>query len=361
MTVNWKNALIGLLIAVLVIGVVGPTTLGAQLGASSASAQADGSVSCDYAELYQQTNDSVVLISQERGQGSGFVYETNGDGSGYVVTNQHVLGDARRVDVTFRGGQVRTGTVVGTARAADLGVVRVEDVPESVSALPVAESAPRPGERVAALGSPFGLRGTITHGIVSSTDRSVPTDRGFSIPDVIQTDAPINPGNSGGPLVTCDGTVVGVNTAGLPAARAENIGFAVSASLINRVVPELIATGEFEFAYLGVQTVDLTPALAEATGLNVTQGVMVVETIDGSPAEGVLQEATRTATGDRQLLPTGGDVIVAIDDSPVRSGEDLSSYLATEVSPGDEVELTVVRNGEEQTVTVTLDERPSPP
>lgn len=316
---------------------------------------------CDYAELYNETIDAVVLVDQPLGQGSGFVYQVFENGTSYIVTNQHVVATADRVEVTFRDGTIRTGTVIGTAVSADLAVVRVTDTPGYVTNLSVADSEPLPGQEVAALGSPFGLRGTITHGIISSTDRGVPTDRGFALPDVIQTDAPINPGNSGGPLVTCDGTVVGVNTAGVPAGRAENIGFAVSATLINRVVPELIATGEFHFAYLGVRTTALTLAISEANDLNTTKGVMVVETIEGGPADGTLRGAGGTAMIDGQEVPTGGDVIVAIEDHPIRSASDLSGYLATETSPGDEVTLTIIRDGERQTVSIVLSERPSPP
>lgn len=232
--------------------------------------------------------------------------------------------------------------------------------PDDATPLDVAASVPSPGRTVAVLGSPFGLRGTITHGIVSSTDRSVPTTRQYRLPDVVQTDAAINPGNSGGPLVTCDGTVIGVNTAGIPAARAENIGFAVSANLIQRVVPSLIEDGEFTFAFLGVRTDEVTRTVATANDLNATQGVVVLETVPDSPADGVLQPADRTAVVDDRRVPVGGDVIVSIDGQPVHTGEDLSSYISTRASPGEEVTLTVIRDGERRTVGVTLAERPAP-
>lgn len=359
---HWNSATIGFLAVITVIGLVGPPLFVAQPTADAASVQSQPSDgACDYTELYNQTTESVVLVRQQGGQGSGFVYEAFDNGTSYVVTNQHVISGASRVDIKFRRGEVRTGTVVGATEAADLGVVRVNDTPDYASSLQVAESDPSPGRKVAALGSPFGLRGTITHGIISNTNRTVPTDRGFAIPDVIQTDAPINPGNSGGPLVTCNGVVVGVNTAGIPAGRAENIGFAISADLMEQVIPELIRTGKFQFPYLGVRTVDVTPAIAEANGLNATQGIMVVETVRNSPAEGVIQGANRTVTANGQQIPVGGDVLVAIEGQPIRSAEDLAGYLATETSPGDQVTLTVIRDGERRTVTVTLDARPQPP
>jgi S1-C subfamily serine protease len=177
---------------------------------------------------------------------------------------------------------------------------------------------------------------------------------------VLQTDAPINPGNSGGPLVNCDGRVVGVNTAGIPAAAGDNIGFAVSATLLDRVVPSLIENGSFAFPYLGVRTSDLTPAVVEANGLNTTRGVLVVETIENGPAAGVLRGTNRTVVVGDERIPVGGDVVVAIDGTDVRTAEDLTGYLATETSPGEEVTVTVLRDGQRRNVTVTLTDRPSP-
>ncbi len=329
------------------------------VGTGTGTVLTGGGASCDYAALYNGTIDAVTQVSHERGHGSGFVYRAFDNGTSYVVTNQHVLGNAQAVDVTFARGEPRRGTVVGTAPGADLGVLRVTDTPDYVGALPVRNSTPAPGTKVAAFGAPFGLRGTITQGIVSSTDRAVPTQRGFVVPNVVQTDAPINPGNSGGPLVTCQGRLVGVNTAGIPAARGENVGFAISAALVERVVPELIRTGEFDFSFLGVRTTAVTPAVADAMGLEDARGVMIVEAVPGGPAAGVLEGANRTIRADGRTLPVGGDVVLAVEGNPVRSSEDLSSYLATETSPGDRFALTVFRNGQRRTVSVELGERPT--
>ena len=316
---------------------------------------------CNYVSLYDQTIDSVVGIGTNVGQGSGFVYRTfQGNGTSYIVTNAHVVGDASTVLVRFASEQTRRGTVVGRDQFADLAVVRVNDTPSGVEALPVASSEPEPGRKVAALGSPFGLDETITHGIVSGVNRTLPTTPRGAIPNAIQTDAPINPGNSGGPLVTCDGTVVGVNTAGVSAAVGDNIGFAVSASLVQQVVPSLIATGDYEYAFLGVSTVPITPGIASANDLNVTEGAYVVQTVPGSPASGVLQGANELVTVDGRRIPVGGDVIVAIEGQPVTSPSDLSEYLVTEARPGEEVTVTVLRDGQRQQVTVTLATRPEP-
>jgi len=331
---------------------------------------------CDYAALYDRTIGSVVSVQTGAGIGSGFVYRAEENGTGYVVTNAHVVGGAGEqsspspdsqarqnpdeVVVQMAGGESRTGEVVGRDELSDLAVIEISEMPDDAEALPVADGTAEPGSAVAALGNPFGLDETITHGIVSGVNRSMPTTRGYSVPNVVQTDAPISPGNSGGPLVTCEGTVVGVNTAGITAQGAENIGFAVSATLIDRVVPALIEDGEYEYSYLGIAATPVTPPIAEANDLNATQGLYVVRTADDSPAADALQEPDENETAGEFSVPVGGDVIVAIDGRQVSSAEDLSSYLVTETSPGDEVTLTVLRDGERQEVTVTLDERPAP-
>lgn len=315
---------------------------------------------CDYASLYDRTIGSVVAVRTDAGLGSGFVYRTLGNGSRHVVTNAHVVGDADSVIVQFTGGESVSGAVTGRDRFTDLAVVRVDEAPGYAGALPVAGSPPDHGQPVAAMGNPFGLEETITHGIASGLNRSLSTRLGFTIPDVVQTDAPISPGNSGGPLLTCDGTVVGVNTAGIASVRAENIGFAVSSTTVERVVPALIETGEYEHAYLGVRTTPITPRVVAANEFETTSGVYVDEVVEGGPADGALQGTTDSAVVDGERVPLGGDVIVAVDDRQVASGEDLSSHLLAETSPGEAVTLTVVRDGERQQVEVTLGERPDP-
>lgn len=315
--------------------------------------------SCNYVSLYNQTIDSVVAIKANGGLGSGFVYKTvEGNDSGYIVTNAHVVGSADSVIVQFAREDSRTGTVVGRDQYSDLAVIRVADMPAYAEALPVADSAPAQGQKVAALGNPFGLDETITHGIVSGLNRSLPTDQGFTIPNVIQTDAPISPGNSGGPLVTCNGTVSGVNTAGISKTSAENIGFAIAPTTVSQVVPALIKTGEYQHAYLGISTKSITPQMVEANAFNVTSGVYVHRVVEGGPAAGVLQGTTEFVMSGQQRIPVGGDVIVAIEGQPITSGEDLSSYLLTETRPGETVTLTIIRDGERQQVEVTLGERP---
>lgn len=284
------------------------------------------------------------------GAGSGFVYD-----DAHLVTNQHVVTDAEEVDLRFSEGDWRVGRVVGTDAYTDLAVVRVDDLPAYATPLPVADATPRPGQRVAALGNPLGLDGTISAGIVSGTNRSMPTGQGFSIPDTVQTDAPINPGNSGGPLVTLDGVVVGVNRA----KAGENIGFAVSPLLLDCVVPRLIATGRVRHPYMRIRTIDVSPTVAAANDLDEPRGVLVVDAWYG-PTGTPLAPSDRTETIRGQTVPAGGDIIVGIEDTPIDSHEELVRYLITETETGETVDLRIVRGGRETTERVTLEERPSP-
>lgn len=312
-------------------------------------------------ELYRKTIPSVVSVYVTRsgddprrrsgGAGSGFVY----DDDGYVITNQHVVGDTDYVELRFSDGQWRAGEVVGDDPYTDLAVVYVEELPEETAALPVADENPEPGERVAAIGNPMGLDGTITVGYVSGTNRSSPTGSGFTIPETIQTDAAVNPGNSGGPLLTLDGTVVGVNRA----KGGDNIGFAITPVIVNRVVPALVKDGVFRPAYLNVRTLDVSPTVAEANRLDDSFGVLVVDVGEEYDGE-TLRGCDRAARVRGHEIPIGGDVIVGIDDQPVRSTEELTSYLLTRVAPGETVELALHRDGEKLIETVTLGERPMP-
>jgi S1-C subfamily serine protease len=256
---------------------------------------------------------------------------------------------------------------VGTDAYTDLAVVELSDPPADAAPLPVATRDPVPGQPVAALGSPFGLEGSITVGVVSGVDRSMPTERGFTIPATVQTDAAVNPGNSGGPLVALDGpaargsgeveaTVVGVNVA--RARAGDNVGFAISPRIVRRVVPSLIAEGKYDHSFVGIRTAPVTPAVAEANDLPDTTGVLVVDVLADGPTDGTLQPADETATIDGEEVPAGGDVIVALNGRPVRTNEDLGRILMLHTSPGDEVTFTVYRNGTRQQVTMTLAERP---
>lgn len=317
----------------------------------------------NYTRLYKQTIDSVVSIrsvgrSRQGSLGSGFIYRLT-NGAGYIVTNAHVVSGVNTVAVKFqRQGAWRTGTVIGKDTYTDLAVIKVTDLPSFADALSLARKEPTPGQKVVALGNPYGLTGTITNGLISAVNRTMPSGAGFPIPDTIQTGAPINPGNSGGPLVSLQGKVLGVNRA--TRQGAENIGFAISADIVRQVVPVLINQSEYNHAYLGTRTIPVTQPIATANGLSTTRGVLVLTVNEGSPADGVLQPVTGAERIRGGRVPVGGDVIVEIENVTVSSPQDLLSYLMLHTRPGDTVSLTIIRDGSRMTVQVTLETRPPP-
>ncbi len=287
-----------------------------------------------------------------QGQGSGFIY----DNEGHIITNNHVVEGATSMVVYFDNGMWADAELVATDPAADLAVIRVTP-PEGVNwqPLPLATAdALRVGFTVAAFGSPFGLVESMTVGVISAIDRSVPTGDGvsgpsYSLPDVIQTDAAINPGNSGGPLVNLLGEVVGVNFAiNSTSGSNSGIGFAIPVSVVRKVVPALIEEGAYPYSYLGVSGTTITAGVAEEQELeDNTLGVYVAEVVEGGPAS----EAGLQAN----------DVITGIDGQPISSFEQLISYLFESTEPGQTVSLQVLRDGEQVTLDVTLQERPSLP
>ncbi len=310
----------------------------------------------EYAAVYRETIDDVVLVNVfgegpegPGGLGSGFVID-----GGYVVTNDHVVAEAAEIELQFRDEQWRTASVIGTDVHSDLAVLDVDDLPDGPDGLSFAADDPVVGQEVLALGNPFGFDASISQGIVSGVDRSLPSPTGFSIPAAIQTDAPVNPGNSGGPLVTLDGDVLGVVFAG----AGQTIGFAISAALADRVVPALVEDGEYEHAYMGVGVLPVGPLIAEANALEEPRGVLVVETDPDGPADGVLEAADETTTVDDASVPVNGDAIVAIAGEEIPNQDRLSSVLALETSPGETIDVEIVRDGERQTVELTLEPRP---
>jgi S1-C subfamily serine protease len=293
----------------------------------------------------------LVRRATGRGQGTGFVV----DGT-HLVTNEHVVRGGETVLARFGDGRYRETEVVGTDAYADLAVVRPRELPDGAAGLEWTPGEPPIGAEVLAIGTPFGFEGSVSAGIVSGLNRSIPGPGGFAIPDAIQTDAAVNPGNSGGPLVTMEGRVAGVINSG----GGDNIGFAVSAALSQRVVPALIEDGEYDHSLVGVRLEPVTPAAAAEYGLDRAFGAIVVGVQSGGPAEGVLQPADGETTVDGVAVPTGGDVIVAVDGQQVRTLGEFSAYLALNTSPDQTVTMTVVRDGERRDVSLTLAERPEP-
>lgn len=331
-------------------------------------------------DLFKDTQQSVVQVSgtisdnqvSEDTLGSGFVY----DKSGHIVTNFHVVegsGD-NDISITLVDGTTYRAKVVGADQYSDIAVLHVEDVPaEKLVPLPLGNSSELlVGERVVAIGNPFGLSGSMTEGIISGLNRLIPVYSGpgpftgavapaFSIPDVIQTDAAINPGNSGGPLLDIKGEAIGMNSAIFSTTGAfAGVGFAIPSNTIAKVVPSLIATGTYQHPWLGVTGTDMTPEIAEAMGLGEPRGFLVIETAPGGPAAtaGVQGGDTPTQLGGREIV-LGGDVILSINDKEIRKIDDVLGYLEQSTEPGETVKLNVWRDGQIMEIDVTLGVRPS--
>jgi 2-alkenal reductase len=301
-------------------------------------------------------------------QGSGFVWDTQG----HIVTNNHVIDGASKIAVIFSDGTDVTATLVGRDVDSDLAVIQVD--PSGLNLHPVAlgdSTKLQVGQFVLAIGNPFGLQGTMTFGIISALGRSLPaggnlqpTQPTFTIPNIIQTDAPINPGNSGGVLLDLEGNVIGVPTAIESSGQSSSgVGFAIPAAIVQTVVQSLISTGTVQHPYLGIEGTTLTPDLAQAMGLALTQrGALVISVTPGGPAAkaGVLP-STRQVIIDGQQASVGGDLILGIDQQPVKTFDELVSYLAFDTKVGQTVTLAILRNGKESTVQVTLGNRPAIP
>jgi 2-alkenal reductase len=293
------------------------------------------------------------------GAGSGFVW----DNQGHIITNYHVIQAAEKVEVRFQDGTVVLADVIGTDPDSDLAVLEV-DLPSGwLTPVSAGDSdAVFVGQRAIAIGNPFGQEWTLTTGVVSALGRTLPSGTSqFSIPEMIQTDAAINPGNSGGPLLDRAGNVIGVNTLILSRERASaGVGFAIPVNVVKQVVPSLIEQGYYAYAWLGIVGQDLTRDIALAMDLPAEQrGALVLEVVEDSPADAAgLEGSTESVTIDGSDFFVGGDVITAIEGEPILGMDDLIVYLVKETQPGDEVTMTVLRDGEERSIEVVLGERP---
>jgi len=327
--------------------------------------------------LYLRVNPAVVNITvsgeadgeiTDLGAGSGFVI----DKKGHIVTNNHVVAEATEVEVTFSDGRVAMAKVVGADPYGDLAVIQVQVPDDWLSPVELGDSdAVRVGQRVVAIGNPFGLQGSMTLGIVSALGRTLPADQQnaqdtgfFQNPQIIQTDAAINPGNSGGPLLDIRGRVVGVNAAIRTdsGVRANSgVGFAIPVNTVKRIVPQLIEKGSAAYAYLGV-TADNRFSIAElavALKLPVDRGVLISSVTPNGPADQAgLRGGAKTARVRGVQVTTGGDIITAIDGTPLRDFDDMITYLANRTQVGQTVTLTIIRDGKEMAVQVKLGERP---
>ncbi len=325
----------------------GTTTVVRQVTVEGAKPVADAGVQ-SASTIYERASKAVVEISASggtgRAQGSGFVF----DEQGHIVTNQHVVAGASQVSVSFWNGVERRAEIVGTDPSTDLAVIRVRASKALLEPLRLADSTDVDvGDPVFALGSPFGLEGTLTSGIVSALHRRMTAPNNYTITDTIQTDAAINHGNSGGPLLDDRGRVIGVNAQiESESGGSDGVGFAIPSNTARSITTQLIATGKVEHAFLGVRMTD------------VPEGVAITDVVAGGPAaKAGLRPATDTELVDGQDVPTGGDVIVAFAGQDVTSAPALQSAVDAR-RPGEKVEVTILRNGSRRTVEITLGVRP---
>jgi S1-C subfamily serine protease len=346
-------------------GVAAPTAL--------AQPASDSNEGISVHEIYQRDAEGVAFISaqvvqstesvfgfpqqqQSTATGSGFLI----DEEGHLITNAHVVDGAKSVTVQLGDGDPQEAEIVGTDPSTDIAVLKVDDT-QGVNPLPLGDSSNvQVGDPVVAIGNPFGLDRTVTTGIVSALQRQIQAPNGFSISDVIQTDAAINPGNSGGPLIDAAGQVIGINSQ-IESQSGGNvgIGFAVPIKTAADVVSQLEDGGEIHRAYLGITGGDITPDVAQALNLPVEQGVLVEQVLDGGPADDAgIEGASGEATIGGQTVPIGGDIITKVDGKEVTGMDDVISAVNAK-EPGDELTFTVSRDGEQRDVTVKLGDRPA--
>jgi 2-alkenal reductase len=277
------------------------------------------------------------------------------------VTNNHVVENGRNYEVVFSNGERRRAELVGRDVDSDLAVIKVDQLPDGIEPLPLTEADEiQVGQFVVAIGNPFGEQGSMSLGIISGLGRSLPSQRGsslgssYSLPEIIQTDAPINPGNSGGPLLNLQGAVVGVNSA-IASTTGTNsgVGFSIPVAAVRQVIPSLVETGEYVYPYMGVGfDSEITLDEKSEFGLAQTQGAYVINVTQGSPADDAGLIPANSNTG------RGGDLIVKIDDRVINDFSDLNSYLVFHTTVGQTIELTVQRAGELLVLPLTLSARP---
>ncbi len=317
-------------------------------------------------EIFEKSEAGVVRVNVQRtiegltptGVGSGFVF----DKKGHIITNAHVVEGATKVVITFLDGREYNAEVIGTDTFTDIAVIKVNADLSLLHPLSLGDSSNlKVGEPIAAIGNPFGLSGSMTSGIVSQLGRLLPSGAGYSIPDVIQTDAAINPGNSGGPLLNMRGEIVGINTA-IQSATGEftGVGFAVPSQTMAKIVPFLIQNGEYKHPWIGISGRDIDPDLANILKLNDAVGFLIVTVVPDSPASKAgLHGSEEIVERDGIEYTIGGDIILSVDGVEVRKISDILIHLQRGKSVGDEMVLEVLRDGRTTNFTIILGERPN--
>ncbi|KAF6248002.1 trypsin [Nitrosopumilus sp. b3] len=317
-------------------------------------------------EIFERSEFGVVSITvtktspsggNSNSVGSGFIF----DKEGHIITNNHVVKDTKKIDVTFIDGTSYRAEIIGTDPYADIAVIKIDVNSKKLYPIPIGDSSKlKVGEQIAAIGNPFGLSGSMTSGIVSQLGRLLPSGSGFSIPDVIQTDTAINPGNSGGPLLNMKGEIVGVNTAIYSNDGSfSGVGFSIPSNVILKIVPVLIKEGEFQHPWVGISSANITPDLAELLNLQDAKGVLIMTVVKDSPADKAnLRGSSQTATADGIEYIIGGDIVLSIDGKEVRKIDDILTHLQREKNVGDTLNLGILRDGKSINITLTLEERP---
>ncbi len=317
-------------------------------------------------EIFEKSEPGVVRVNVQRGEseditggvGSGFVF----DKKGHIITNAHVVKDANKVVVTFLDGRSYNAEIIGVDEYTDLAVIKVNADLVLLRPLLIGDSSNlKVGEGIAAIGNPFGLSGSMTSGIVSQLGRLLPSGSGYSIPDVIQTDAAINPGNSGGPLLNMRGEIVGINTA-IQSATGEftGVGFAIPSQTVAKIIPTLVDKGEYKHPWIGISGRDIDPDMASVLNLKDAIGFLVITVVENSPAfDAGLIGSDKTIEVDGMNYPMGGDIILAVDGIEVRKIDDILVHLQRAKSVGDKMVLEVLRDGRTTNITIVLQERPN--
>jgi len=317
-------------------------------------------------EIFEKAEPGVVRVNTLRNQtinetggvGSGFVF----DKMGHIITNAHVVEGSTKTIVTFLDGRSYNAEIIGVDEYTDIGVIKVNADLKLLQPLSLGDSSNlNVGEPIAAIGNPFGLSGSMTSGIVSQMGRLLPSGSGYSIPDVIQTDAAINPGNSGGPLLNMRGNIVGINTA-IQSTTGEftGVGFAIPSQTVAKIVPILIDEGEYKHPWIGISGRDIDPDTANVLGLKDALGFLIITVVENSPAaDAGLIGSDKTIEVDGKEYSIGGDVIVAVDGMDVRKIDDILVHLQRVKTVGDEMNLEILRDGRTTNVTIILQERPN--
>ena len=317
-------------------------------------------------EIFEISEPGVVRVNVQRNQtsvmggggiGSGFVFDIEG----HIITNAHVVVNATKVVVTFLDGREYNAEIVGTDVYTDIAIIKVDSDLAVLHPLTLGDSSKlRVGESIAAIGNPFGLSGSMTAGIVSQLGRLLPSESGYSIPDIIQTDAAINPGNSGGPLLNMRAEVIGINTA-IQSTTGEftGVGFSIPSQTISKIVPTLIEEKEYRHPWVGIAGRDIDPDLARILNLTEAVGFLIITVAEDSPASKAgLIGSNQTIQVEGNSYAIGGDIIVSADGVEVRKIDDILVHLQRSKAVGDEMVLEILRNEKIVEVTIILQERP---